>query len=104
MRGRFTIELLNQVNDSDHHSIMVQFQHYRCSECTNRVLEGTEANRMWGYPKFISHDTLLHHSNNSYHKSDSLIFRITYEDMEAPYQVAPVTVKVTKFSHWLKSS
>ena len=37
LRGRFTIELLNQVNDSDHHSIMVQFQHYRCSECTNRV-------------------------------------------------------------------
>ena len=57
---------------------------------------------MWGYPKFISCATLLHHSNNSYHKSDCLIFRITYEDMEAPYQVAPVTFKVTKFSYWLK--
>ena len=39
LRGIFTIELLNQLNDSDHYSYMVQFHHHRCSECTNRVLE-----------------------------------------------------------------
>ena len=103
LRGTFTIELLNQLNDSDHHSRMVQFHHHRCSECTDRVLEGDEANMGWGYKKFISHDTLPHHSNNRYHKSDYLMFRISYDDMEAPYQVAPVSFKVTKLSHWLRS-
>ena len=100
MRGRFTIELLNQLNDSDHYSRMMQFHHHLCGECTDRVLGGDEANMGWGRRQFISHDTLLHHSNNSYHKSDYLMFRISYEDMEAPYQVAPVSFKITKFSHW----
>ena len=105
LRGTFTIELLNQLNDSDHYSRILQFHHYRCSECTKRVLRNAtvETNDGWGYPQFISHDILLHHSNNSYHKSDSLIIRITYEYTEAPYQVVPVTFKVTKFSQWLKS-
>ena len=46
LRGTFTIELLNQLNDSDHYSRMVQFHHYYCSECTSRVLGGIEANKM----------------------------------------------------------
>ena len=103
LRGRFTIELLNQLNDSDHYSRILQFHHYRCSKCTNRVLKRVEAKSGMGYQQFISHNTLLHHRNNSYHRNDCLIFRITYEDMETPYQVAPVIFKVTKFSHWLKS-
>ena len=37
LRGTFTIELLNQLNDSDHYSRMIQFHHHCCSECTNRV-------------------------------------------------------------------
>ena len=106
MRGTFTIELLNQLNESDHHICMVQFHHHRCSECTERVRRNvikTQANNELGTQTFISHDTLLHNSNNSYHKSDILIFRISYEHMETPYQVAPITVKMTKFSYWLKS-
>ena len=100
LRGTFTIELLNQLNDSTH---MVQFHHHQCIECTNRVLEGFIANAGHGIPQFISHDTLHHHSNNGYYKSDSLVFRVSYEDTEPPYQVAPVTFKVTHFSQWLKS-
>ena len=103
LRGIFTTELLNQLDDSDHYSRMVQFHHYRCSECTNRVLEGSNATP-FGHSQFISHDTILHHSNNSYHKSDYLVFRITYEDMDTPFQVTPVTFKVTKFSYWLKNT
>ena len=102
LRGTFTIELLNQLNDSDHHSRMVQFHHYHCKKCTDRVT-GLIAYGGRGYPDFISHDTLLHHSNNSYHKNDLLIFRISYEHTETRYQIAPFTVKVTKFSYWLKS-
>ena len=41
LRGTFTIELLNQLNDSDHHSHMVQFYSHRCEECTNRVFRSS---------------------------------------------------------------
>ena len=83
----FTIELLNQLNDSDHYSYMVQFHHHECNECTNRVVSGTKARR-WGRSQLISHDTLLHHNN--YYRSDSLVFRISYEDIA--YQIAPVSI------------
>ena len=102
LRGTFTIELLNQLNDSDHYSHVLQF-HHLCIECTNRVLEGTMASSGYGKPQLISHDTLLHHGDNGYYRSDSLIFRISYEDIEPPYQVAPVTFKLTKFSQWLEN-
>ena len=102
LRGTFTIELLNQLNDSDHYCRMVQFHYHLCFECTNRVLVGAMANSGRGEPQFISHGRLFHKSNN-YYKSDSLIFRISYEDSEPPYQVAPVIYKVTDFSKWLKS-
>ena len=105
LRGTFTIELLNQLNDSDHYNRIVQFHPYLCHKCTNRVLYGKATG--WGYHQFISHDTLLHHSNNIYHKNDFLIFRISrishHEDMKTPYEVAPVVVRVTKLSCWLKS-
>ena len=101
LRGTFTIELLNQLNDSDHHSRMLQFHHNLNSVYTNRVLEGVKASG-WGIPQFISHDILFHHSNNSYHISDFLIFRISYEGVEAPYQVTPVSLIITKFSQWFK--
>ena len=102
MRGTFTTELLNPLNDSDHYSHILQFHHYHCSRCTNRVLKDIETTVAYDDAQFISHNTLLHHSNNSYCNNDSLIFRITYEDMETPYQVAPVTFKLTKFSYWCK--
>ena len=102
LRGTFTIELLNQLNDSDHYCRMVQFHYHLCFECTNRVLVGAMANSGRGEPQFISHGRLFHKSNN-YYKSNSLIFRISYEDSEPPYQVAPVIYKVTDFSKWLKS-
>ena len=64
LRGTFTIELLNQLNDSDHYSYMVQFHHHRCSECTNRVLEEVMAYSGRGEPQFISHDVLLHNNDH----------------------------------------
>ena len=103
LRGTFTIELLNQLNDSDHYSRMVQLHHHFCSQCTNRVLENIMAYSGRGEPQFISHDALLHHSKNDYYRNDSLMFRISYEDVETPYQVAPVTFKLSKFSQWAKS-
>ena len=101
LRGTFTIELLNQLNDSDHHSFMLHLNHQCCSECTERVtgIIQAQANVGYGYSQFISHDTLLYHSNTSYLKSDYLMFRISYEHMEVP----SVTFDVTKFSNLLKA-
>ena len=101
LRGTFTIELLNQFDDSNHHSDIVQFHHHLCTKCSDRVLEGVMANNGRGHSLFISHEDL--HSNTTYYKDDSLIFSISFEDTEPPYQVAPVTFKLTHFSKWLES-
>ena len=103
LRGTFTIELLNQLNDSDHYSRMVQFHHHWCHECTNRVLLGVMANSGRGLSHFISHDTFLHHNDNNYYRDDSFIFRVSYEDIEPPNQIAPVTFKLSNFTQWRKS-
>jgi len=105
LRGTFTIELLNQLNDSNHYSHTLHFYHHLYSKCTNRVLEGVLANSGHGIEQFISHDTLLLHSNNAYNKNDSLIFRISYEKYmkpAPPHQIAPVTFKMIEFSHGLE--
>ena len=100
LRGTFIIELLNLLNNHDHH--MLQFHHRHCINCTKQVLHG-KANNGWGYPQFISHDTLLHPSNHYIYLKSDLLFMISYEDMEVPYRIAPITVKVTNFSYWLES-
>ena len=86
LRGTFTIELLNQLNDSNHYSHMLQFHHYMCTECTNRVLKGVMAHRGFGLEQFMS----LQHNNSAYYKNGSLTFRTFYEDIQPPFQVAPV--------------
>ena len=103
LRGTFTIELLNQLNDSDHYSYLLQFDYLeRRRKRINRVINGVKAPG-WGTTRFITHETLLNYSNNTYFVNNSLIFRISYEDVEPPYQVSPVTFKITRFSQWLKS-
>ena len=102
LRGTFTVELINQLNDSGHYSCMLQFHHYMCAECTNRVLKGVMTNRGIGHKKFISLD-LLEHNNSAYYKNGLLTFRIFYEDMQPSYQIAPVTFKLTNFSQWLNN-
>ena len=81
LKGTFTVELLNQVKDNGHYDRRIQIDPDVCSECTSRVIGilQTEATSGWGYPEFISHETLFHHKNSIYHKSDCIIFRIFYE-------------------------
>ena len=78
LRGTFTIELLNQVSDKDHHSRKIVFSTYRHDDSTERVVVGNEATKGWGHHQFISHSTLLHHSDNGYLRNDALYFRISY--------------------------
>ena len=78
LRGTFIIELLNQLNDSDHYSRMLQFPLYISSNCTNRVLEGSCMAYMMDVceSQFISHMMLFFHNSTdiSYYKDDCLSF------------------------------
>ena len=39
----------------------------------------------------------------AYYRYDSLMLKISYQGMEAPNQIAPVTYKLSNFTQWLKS-
>ena len=82
LRGTFTIILLNQLNDNDHHSRKVTYTSFTPSNATNRVVDGIYAPGGQGIPQFISHDTLLHYSNSKYLKDDTLYFKINYQEVD----------------------
>ena len=74
-RGKVTIELLNQLQDSKHHSGTIQFDSHEYNEGNSRVtcvVSGTGR----GWPKFISHDD-LHKIGSYYLKNNCLFFRIS---------------------------
>ena len=77
LRGTFTIELLNQLNDSFHYSEKINIE-YPNGASTKTVTEGT---RGWEISQFISY-TLLKSSNHSYLKDDALYFRISYQQYD----------------------
>ena len=78
LRGEFIVELLNQLSDKDHHSRKMMFTAHTDDDSTKRVVKGNKATTGWGLHQFISHDTLLQHSNSGYLKSNILYFRISY--------------------------
>ena len=93
LRGTFTIELLNRLNDSDHFIFTISVYHYLCNQCTTRVIDSDIAPKGWGNKHFISRKTLLCHNENYFFNIDDLHFRISYEDTSSstPHdQVAPV--------------
>ena len=102
LRGTFTIELINQFNNSDHYSRMIQFHQLLHGRHAERDLTEFIAIRRFGLSQFISHKT-LHHHRYSYYKDDSIYFRASYKHSEPPYQIAPVTFKITNFSQWLQN-
>ena len=59
LRGTFTIELLNQLDDK-HHVHTETLYSDLCIECNNRVRNSAFAAKGWGNPHFISHATILH--------------------------------------------
>ena len=93
--GRFTIELLNQLNDSDHYAINVTFGMKLPCDC----ISGVEvAERGWGTPYFISHDSLMKsNSYYNYYKDDTLYFRISSYDLP-DYQVLPTIIRMHDFT------
>ena len=76
LNGIFTIELLNQLNNSDH---KMTLSPSTPNNTINRVVN--DINAVWGYPRFISHGFLLHHSKVKYLCNDTLYFRISYQNL-----------------------
>ncbi len=76
--GRVTVELLNQLEDKNHHKETTTFP--ADDDVSQRVVDG-ERGEGWGYFKFISHADLAHKplTNTQYLKDDTLIFRVSAE-------------------------
>ena len=69
LRGTFTIELLDQLNDNDHHSDKLTYGLLAPINVTT-IADGFEFSVGYGISQFISHDILLHHNNSKYLKDD----------------------------------
>ena len=74
MIGSFLIELLNQHNDSLHHSKIIWFAKL-CSHCSNRVLNATKIIG-YGHDRFISLEVLK--NKTLYHENDNIYFRVSF--------------------------
>ncbi len=77
--GTVTIELLNQLEDKNHHKKTVTFTaDYEVNEI---VVDGERSLNGSGWPHFTSHADLAHEplTNRQYLKDDTLIFRVSAE-------------------------
>ncbi len=74
--GTITIELLNQLEDDNHHITTTTFP--ADSKASQRVVYG-EKGSGWGWRKFISHADLDYNAdkNTQYLKDDTLVFRVS---------------------------
>ncbi len=77
--GTVTIELLNQLEDKNHHKMTITFP--ADNVVSQRVVERERGEGGYGYRKFISHADLAHKplTNTQYLKDDTLIFRVSAE-------------------------
>jgi predicted nucleic acid-binding Zn-ribbon protein len=76
--GEVTIELLNQLENKNHHKDVVYFNEETSQACKSRVIRGERAEDGWGRPQFISQSQLdfKHPLNRQYLKDDTLYFRV----------------------------
>ena len=77
--GRVTLELLNQLEDRNHHKVTIPFP--ADSKSSQRVVEHERASLGYGRPKFISHADLDYNAceNTQYLKDDTLVFRVSVQ-------------------------
>ena len=78
LRGEFKIKLLNQISDSKHHSITLNYDDDIPDDCTNRVTEGDRNEDSWGWPQYISNKN-LNKITSQYLKDDCLFFQANFK-------------------------
>ncbi len=76
--GTVTIELLNQLEDMNHHKNTFKFTAANAM-MGQRVRDSERATQGWGWPNLISHAALDYNvkANTQYLKDDTLVFRIS---------------------------
>jgi len=78
LRGEFEIKLLNQISDSQHHSITVTFDDDITNGSDKRVTEGERDECGWGFPQFISNEDLYKTTPlHQFLKDDCLFIQVT---------------------------
>ena len=77
-QGEVTIELLNQLEDKNHHKYVLHFNESTPQEYKNKVV-GKRYGNGWGSPQYISHSQLGYNSslNCQYLKNNTLYFRVS---------------------------
>ena len=76
LRGKFEIKLLNQISDSEHHSLTISYDTAQ-DKYASRVTERNRANG-WGYHQFITNEDLNTITPTcQYLKDDCLFFQVT---------------------------
>ena len=93
-KGKYTIELLNQLSDSDHIAKEVTLVNSEvCKrECSEVALDG-EVVRKCGYPVSVPHDILLHENATKYIRSNSLYFRVSYKKANSLHYIMHYLIK-----------
>ena len=85
MRGRFTVELLNQERDENHKLATIHFAETAPTNYNSRVRDG-HVPVGFGLSKFISHEDLEGESlppHTQYLKDDTLYFRVNMTEMDS---------------------
>jgi TNF receptor-associated factor 4 len=77
--GTVTVELLNQLEDKNHHSRSMEFP--SDNDTSQRVVDKVRAGIGWGWSLYISHSDLGHNidKNCQYLKDDRLHFKISVD-------------------------
>ena len=90
LRGEFTLDLLNQIEDSHHYSKPVIYASSEKTNYNSRVVEGKNGQR-WGFVRFISFSQLQHttSTNCQYLMNDTLYFRVTTVRVSSNSQSRP---------------
>ena len=78
LRGKFEIKLLNQISDSEHHSMTLLYYHSTPDDYARRVTDGNRSEGGWGFPQYISNESLNRIDPlYQYLKDDCLFFQVT---------------------------
>ena len=95
-RGGITIKLLNQLEDKEHHEMVINFVNNTTENFAGRVMYKEKADR-WGHRQYISQRELSNISatyDREYLKHNSLRFRVTKVELESN-NIGAIPVKIT---------
>ena len=80
LRGKFEIQLLNQISDSEHHCDTVAYDEETPDSSAGRVTDGDRSTKGWGKPQYVSNEDLNKVTPTcQYLKDDCLFFQANFK-------------------------